>query len=84
MPAPGQDRLEVVERESEVGGHVTRMPRIAFRVDGILRAADEFAAAALDELGLVEAQVDRPVPRVDGGAFHGCLLRSHRSRSTDF
>jgi hypothetical protein len=47
---------------------------IAVGVDGVLGAADELTAAVHDELCLVEAEVDRPGPWVDSGAFHGSLL----------
>jgi hypothetical protein len=52
-----EDRLEVVERESELGGHVARMLCVAVGVNGVLAAADEHSAVALDELGLIKAEL---------------------------
>src|SRR5919201_5165471 len=66
----GEDRFEVVEGESELGGHVARMLCVAVGVNGVLGAADEFSAVPLDELRLIEAQLHRPRRRVDGGSFH--------------
>jgi hypothetical protein len=43
---------------------------VAACVDGVLAAADELSAAALDELGLIEAQLHRPRPWVDSCSFH--------------
>ena len=53
----GQDRLQIVERESELGSHIAWMLCVAVGVDGVLSAADELSTAAHDELCLVEAQV---------------------------
>jgi hypothetical protein len=66
----GEHRLEVVEGEGELGGHVTGVLRPAVGVGGGLAGADEHALLPLDELGLVEPEAERPGRRVDRCTVH--------------
>jgi hypothetical protein len=43
---------------------------VAVGVHSVLSAADEQPLVALDQLGLVESQLDRPRPGVDRRSFH--------------
>jgi hypothetical protein len=72
----GQDVLQVVEGEVELGGHVAGVLGVAVGVDRVLAAAHEQPLRCLDELTLVEAQVDGPGGRVDRSAGgHSRLLQ---------
>ena len=70
-----EEGLEIVQRQADLGAHVARVLRVAFRVDGSLPRADQLARAAFDDFGLIVAELEGPVPGVYGRALHRwCLL----------
>ena len=68
-PALAQHGLEIVGGQRDLGRHVARMLRRAVGVDRGLPGAEQHLARARHELPLVEPEVHRPCPRVDGDAL---------------
>ena len=66
-----EHRLQVVESQGGLASHVSSVLRVAVAIDGRLAGTGQKARGLLDDLCLVELELQRPVPRIDGGSLHG-------------
>src|SRR5262249_19838669 len=71
--------FEIVGRQRELRRHVATMLRDPVGIDGSLAGAEQHPLSSVDDLALVEPELERPLPRIHGGAFHVASSSPHGS-----